>query len=84
MGMTFAIDSLEDMCSLMCDNRIPTKGATMKNGEPTCCGECIYYLRNGDDAPPVGTCQPTREMIPMAYAWDMRGRKCPYKEKNNA
>ena len=25
MGMEVTIDSLEDMCSLMCDNRIPKK-----------------------------------------------------------
>lgn len=30
MGAEFQVDTLEDMCSLMCDNTIPTKQTTCK------------------------------------------------------
>ena len=33
MGMEIQIDTLEDMCSLMCDNVIPERKDDRENGE---------------------------------------------------
>lgn len=33
MGMEFVVDNLEDMCALMCDNRIPKQRGKMPHTE---------------------------------------------------
>lgn len=80
MGMTCVINSLEEMCDLMCDNRLPNKGAKI----PACCGECEKFDRGRDGAPPLGTCKETGERLSLVYSWVVRGKMCPMKESENA
>lgn len=83
MGMTFVIDSLEEMCDLMCDNKIPRREAR-KDAIPACCGECEMFDRGRDGERPLGTCKETGERMSLIYSWAVRGKMCPIKESKDA
>ena len=40
MGAEFIVDSLEDMCDLMCNNSLPARIGSKVNN---ICGECKYF-----------------------------------------
>ena len=43
MGVTVVIDSLEDMCALMCDNAIP-ENEIFNDDEKKRCRDCFYLV----------------------------------------
>lgn len=47
--MEIKIDSLEDMCALMCDNRIPRKENKMDNVFDCKCGDCKFHEYHGNE-----------------------------------
>jgi len=47
MGKEIEVNNLEEMCDLMCDNRLPEEGKKIGLLKDRPCEACIYHKENG-------------------------------------